>query len=165
MKIVLLVCVFLGVLISPTAFAQVTPEIPVTDSTAVEVEEPELPPAVTFRTGDFESVLREARRTRKPILLDFWADWCKPCHRLDRESFSNQQVGDYINARYIPYRINIEDFVGMDLVDKFAVKVFPTMLVVNSTDQRILQTLTGFFPPTYLVRELEKYRPPTASRR
>ena len=117
--------------------------------------EPVLPPAVLFRTTTYEDVVREARKTNKPILLDFWATWCAPCHRLDKLTFTDAALGDYINANFVPYRVNIEDFSGMDIVDKYGVKTYPTMLVINPMDESVLRVITGFYLPVYLRKELE----------
>ncbi len=130
------------------------------DSTEVQHEadtlEPAvvLPPAVLFRSGTYEAVLQEAKRTNKPILIDFWATWCAPCRRLDRETFTDIDLGEYVNTHFIPYRVDIDDFSGMDLVDRYGVKVYPTMLVIHPTGKTILRTITGFFLPNYLQAEL-----------
>jgi thiol:disulfide interchange protein len=121
---------------------------------SVVITEPvALPPAVLFRTGAFEEVLKEAKKEGKLILLDFWATWCAPCHRLDRETFTDVPLGDYVNSKFVAYRVNIDDFSGMDLVEKYKVAAYPTMLVVNASGAEV-RRLTGFFLPTYLQREL-----------
>jgi thiol:disulfide interchange protein len=127
-----------------------------TADTTAETEAPALPPAVLFRTGDFEEILKQARKEKKLVLIDFWAVWCKPCHRLDRLTFTDVPLGDYVNSRFIPYRVNIDDFAGMDLVDKYGVKAYPTMLVVSAEDGAMVHKMTGFYLPTYLQAELEK---------
>ncbi|MBO0933377.1 thioredoxin family protein [Fibrella aquatilis] len=126
-----------------------------------------LPPAVLFQTGTFDDMLKQAKKENKLILLDFWATWCAPCHRLDRETFTDVPLGDYVNSKFVPYRVNIDDFSGMDLVEKYKVEAYPTMLVVDASGAEV-RRLTGFFLPTYLQRELiasETARPTKARKK
>lgn len=121
---------------------------------SVAIDEPAaLPPAVLFRTSTFDEVLKEAKKEGKLVLLDFWAIWCAPCHRLDRLTFTDVPLGDYVNSKFVPYRVNIDDFSGMDLVEKYKVAAYPTMLVLSAGGTEI-RRLTGFYLPNYLQREL-----------
>ena len=43
-------------------------------------------------TSFSESVLAEAKASGKPIILDFYADWCSPCRHLDKITFHDRSV-------------------------------------------------------------------------
>jgi thiol:disulfide interchange protein DsbD len=47
--------------------------------------------AVAFRSADDQS-LQAALATGRPVLLEFSADWCVPCHELERATFSDRGV-------------------------------------------------------------------------
>jgi thiol:disulfide interchange protein DsbD len=36
--------------------------------------------------------LLEAARESRPVFIDFYADWCVPCHELDDKTFSDREV-------------------------------------------------------------------------
>jgi thiol:disulfide interchange protein DsbD len=39
-----------------------------------------------------EARLQEAAKEGRPVFIDFYADWCIPCHELDKKTFSDPQV-------------------------------------------------------------------------
>jgi thioredoxin-related protein len=49
----------------------------------------------------------------KPMMLFFYTDWCKFCKEMDKTTFSNEQIGAYINQHFYSVRINAE---GMDTI-------------------------------------------------
>lgn len=55
----------------------------------------------------------------KPILLSIYTDWCGYCKRLDKETFVDVNVVNYVNANYIPVKFNAEtkemvNFLGIN---------------------------------------------------
>ncbi len=112
---------------------------------------------VVFFSGSYDNLLREARKQKKPIVLEFWAAWCGPCQKLDKETFKNKNLGEYIKDNYLIYKVDIDTFDGMEIVDRFAVDVFPTMLVLDNKGHQISK-MNGFYPASFLQKELEVTR-------
>ena len=46
-----------------------------------------------------------ARKTGKPILYDFTAEWCGPCHLLDDAVFEDAKLAAKINEQFVPVRV------------------------------------------------------------
>ena len=44
----------------------------------------------------------------KPILVDVYTDWCGWCKVMDKETYSNAKVADYINEHYYALKLNAE---------------------------------------------------------
>ncbi|MFC3811028.1 thioredoxin family protein [Lacihabitans lacunae] len=111
--------------------------------------------AVKFYSGTYDNFLREAKKQNKPIILDFWASWCGPCQKLENETFSNKETADYINKNFMVFKVDIDTFDGMEIVDRFAIDVFPTLMVLDSKSNP-KDRLKGFYSATYMEKELEK---------
>jgi len=48
------------------------------------------------------------KKTPKKIMIDMYTSWCGPCKMLDRNTFQNKQVADYVNEHYYAVKFNAE---------------------------------------------------------
>jgi thioredoxin 1 len=110
---------------------------------------------VNFYQGSYDNFLREAKKLKKPIMLDFWASWCGPCKKMEQETFTNANLVSYLNANYMVYKVDIDSFDGMAIADRFAVDAYPTIVLLDAKNKYIGR-YRGFFPADYLKNELEK---------
>jgi thiol:disulfide interchange protein len=97
-----------------------------------------------------EEGVRLARQSGKPLLLDFTADWCQPCHVLDAEVFRNAELAAEINARFVPVRVvDRQQEEGSNRPDvealqrRYGVRGFPTV-VFASEDLTERARMEGF---------------------
>lgn len=90
---------------------------------------------VEFFTGSLISAKEKAKAENKYYFLEFYADWCKPCKWMDDNTYSNGKLAEYIADNYIAVKINIEDFDGHALKEKYNVEYLPTIIVFNDKGQ------------------------------
>lgn len=107
--------------------------------------------------------LRLAATSDKPILLDFTAEWCRPCHMLDAEVFANAAIAKDINERFIPIRVvDRKQEEGRnaptveELQQRFAVRGFPTVVFVHGGGERA--RMEGFRGRAEFERIMESVR-------
>lgn len=52
--------------------------------------------------------LQAQKKKPKKIFMDAYTDWCGPCKMLDKNTFSNKDVANFINKNYYPVKFNAE---------------------------------------------------------
>jgi len=56
----------------------------------------------------FEDALELQQKKPKNIIMDVYTNWCGPCKLLDRNTFQNKKVADFINEHYYAVKFNAE---------------------------------------------------------
>jgi len=87
-------------------------------------------------TEDFRSAVLESD---KPVLVDFWAEWCQPCHML---SPTIEQLAEQYGDRITVAKVDI-DAAG-DLATRYVVNSIPTVLLFK--DGELAGRLVGVRP-------------------
>jgi thiol:disulfide interchange protein DsbD len=106
----------------------------------------------------FEAVLAQAKHDCKPVLIDFFADWCAACKELDQHTYSARQVAEE-SGRFVRIKVDgTEDHDVLEaLYQRFGIQGLPTVAFVDPTGA-VLDSprVTGFLPPEKFVQELQK---------
>lgn len=98
----------------------------------------------------------ESAQTNKPILVQFKAGWCSSCVRMSRQTMSEAEVAEYVNAAYIPLLIDADE--NPDLVSSFHVETLPASLIV-SPNLKILARWEGYRSVIEFMRDLTQVCP------
>jgi len=92
---------------------------------------------VNFEKEDMISACQIAKERGKPIFVDFYTAWCKPCLQYSKEVLTDQKVGDAMNTTFINLKYNANKGEGIELAEKFNIYSFPTYLVLNDRGEII----------------------------
>lgn len=79
--------------------------------------------------SSFEMAQTIAKGSNKLILIDFYADWCGPCKKMDFETWSDSGVKVQLE-KMIPAKINID--LDRSLATKYNVKAIPAIFIVDA---------------------------------
>ncbi len=105
--------------------------------------------SVTWSTN-YNASLAQAKRTKKPLFIDFSTEWCEGCKILDTKTFRDPQ---FIAAsrNWVMVRVNPEKSdVGTKLGRDYRVTGFPTLVFADSNGKLINQVV-GSYPASMLV--------------
>lgn len=111
--------------------------------------------AVEWFEGGLDQALAHAQASRKLLFLDVSAYWCPPCHELDEKTFTDPRVGAWLAQHAIALHIDAEKGEGPDLVKRYQVQAYPTLLLLESTGVE-KGRLIDFLPPDELLPKLEE---------
>ena len=102
-------------------------------------------------TDDYEAALKRAAAEKKLVLADFsGSDWCGWCKKLDKEVFDTEGFCSVATNAYILLMVDSPNDQGLlsekakkqnpELVKKYEVRGFPTVLVLDAKGEVVYQT-------------------------
>ncbi len=105
-----------------------------------------------------EELMASARNSSKPVVIDFFADWCIPCKELDTITFSDPSVVNY-DGRVIFVKVDLTNdkssFV-QKIKKKYNIKGVPTVVFLGKDGKEIKRLrLIGFVGPEDFIKRLD----------
>lgn len=109
-----------------------------------------------FTEGTFEQITAQAAKDKKPIFIDIYTTWCGPCKMLAKDIFPTKEVGTYMNATFVNAKFDAEKGEGVTLAKKYAVKGYPTMLILNSKGEELSRVVGASRTPADFVKRIKE---------
>jgi thioredoxin 1 len=95
--------------------------------------------------SDFDA---QVLKSDKPVLVDFWAEWCGPCKMIGP---SLEEISEELGEKVQIVKLNIDDHP--DTPAKYGVRGIPTMILFKAGE--IADTKVGAAPKAQLKSWLE----------
>ncbi|HWG60014.1 MAG TPA: thioredoxin [Candidatus Acidoferrales bacterium] len=99
--------------------------------------------------ASFQSDVIEASKTQ-PVMVDFWAEWCRPCHMLTPtvEEIAREHAG-----KLTVVKLNIDE--NQNTPGKFNIRGIPTLLVFKGG--QVADQIVGAVPKENIVKMIERH--------
>jgi thioredoxin-like negative regulator of GroEL len=95
---------------------------------------------------NFDAALKKAKTAGKPVFVDFWADWCAWCRRLDRTTYADPLVVK-IAQDFVAVKVNTEGSRReLEVTRIYEVTSLPTIIFLSPEGRQLLR-LNGYLGP------------------
>ena len=100
---------------------------------------------VTLTEGNFE---REVLASEGPVLVDFWADWCAPCHRIAPVL---EELASDFEGRATIGKVNVDEQAA--LAKRYGIRSIPALVFFHGGE--VVDQAAGVRPKEALATWLD----------
>ena len=99
--------------------------------------------------NDFQAEVIEASKNQ-PVMVDFWADWCRPCHML---APTVAEIADDYSGKLKVVKLNVDENVNAP--GRFNIRGIPTLLIFKGG--QVADQIVGAVPKEQITKVLERH--------
>jgi thioredoxin 1 len=89
-----------------------------------------------------------AMNSDKPVMIDFWAEWCGPCRMVS--PIVEEMANDY-NGKAVIGKVNVDE--NPDISAKFGIRNIPTIIFLKGG--QVVDKSVGAVPKNVLTEKIE----------
>lgn len=109
-----------------------------------------------------EEILKQAAAQGKPVIIDFYADWCAPCREFEELTFHNSEVVAQAKDEFIMIKVDVTtggNALHEKLLKRYDVKGVPTIIFLDPKgEERVDLRLVDYFPAKSFLGHMVEIR-------
>jgi thioredoxin 1 len=98
--------------------------------------------------SSFQAEVIDASSTT-PVMVDFWAEWCRPCHML---APTVAEIATTYSGRLKVVKLNVDENVNS--AGKFNIRGIPTLLIFKGG--QVAEQIVGAVPKDQITKAVDK---------
>lgn len=106
---------------------------------------------------DEAEALALAKREGRPVIIDFWAEWCTACKELDRIAWADPRVREEA-SRFVAVKLDGTD--GSDafvaVADKYGIVGMPTVIFIDPRGREVPERVTAAIEAPEMLEALRR---------
>jgi len=99
--------------------------------------------------SSFETEVLAASKSQ-PVMVDFWAEWCRPCHIL---APTVQEIAQEHSGKLKVVKLNVDE--NITSASRFNIRGIPTLLVFK--DGQVAEQIVGAVPKEQIEKALARH--------
>lgn len=92
---------------------------------------------------EWDATIKKATSEGRYVFVDVYTDWCGYCKMMDRDVFSDQQLGARFNEDFVNVKLDAETEFGEMFAYLYDVTGFPTYLFFDA-EENLLGAIEGY---------------------
>lgn len=92
----------------------------------------------------------EILESDKPVLVDFWAEWCGPCRMI---APTIDALAEEFNGRAVVAKMNVDE--NMNVPQQYGIRGIPTLILFKNGQEQ--ERIIGAVPREAIANVIKKY--------
>lgn len=105
-----------------------------------------------FSDISFEAASRQAAKSNKIVLVDFYTTWCGPCKMLDKNTWTDPAVIQLLEQKTVALRIDAEKETALS--KRYKIEAYPSILLIKP-DGTEIDRIVGYEPPERFIEDFK----------
>ncbi len=99
--------------------------------------------------NSFQAEVIDASQTQ-PVMVDFWAEWCRPCHML---APTVAEIATDYAGRLKVVKVNVDE--NVNTAGKFNIRGIPTLLIFKGG--QVAEQIVGAVPKDQISKAVDQH--------